>query len=219
MRILLIEAEKDEKLYAALRRSKISFDSQTPGERQSLPENIYDVIVWCTPALDADMLSRIAQLRAESIDTPLLVITENAGARARIRALDAGADNILVEPCLKSEVTAHIRALSRRVPQMQREVITAGDLTLDRGKCVLRSRGGETHVSCKELQLAELLLRHPGQVLPREVLHQKVWGVDREAAYNNIEVYLSLMRKKLREIGSHARIQAENGIGYSILTE
>ena len=208
MRILLIGAGEDEKLRAALRRGQVSFDVQAAGETLYLPENVYDVLVFFSAKPDAELFSTISQLRGENIDTPVLVLAEHATARSRIRLLDAGADNVLPYPCISSEI------LARRVPQMQREVITAGDLTLDRSSCVLRSRTGETRVSRKELQLVELFLRHPGQILPRETLHQKVWGADREAAYNNVEVYLTLVRRRLREVGSQAVIRAESGIGY-----
>lgn len=177
MRILLIGAGEDEKLRAALRRGQVSFDGQAAGETLYLPENVYDVLVFFSAKPDAELFSTISQLRGENIDTPVLVLAEHATARSRIRLLDAGADNVLPYPCISSEILAHIHALARRVPQMQREVITAGDLTLDRSSCVLRSRTGETRVSRKELQLVELFLRHPGQILPRETLHQKVWGL------------------------------------------
>lgn len=208
MRILLIGAGEDEKLRAALRRGQVSFDGQAAGETLYLPENVYDVLVFFSAKPDAELFSTISQLRGENIDTPVLVLAEHATARSRIRLLDAGADNMLPYPCISGEI------LARRVPQMQREIITAGDLTLDRSSCVLRSRTGETLVSRKELQLVELFLHHPGQILPRETLHQKVWGADREAAYNNVEVYLTLVRRRLREIGSQAAIRAESGIGY-----
>ena len=208
MRILLIGAGEDEKLRAALRRGQVSFDGQAAGETLYLPENVYDVLVFFSAKPDAELFSTISQLRGENIDTPVLVLAEHATARSRIRLLDAGAENMLPYPCISGEI------LARRVPQMQREIITAGDLTLDRSSCVLRSRTGETLVSRKELQLVELFLHHPGQILPRETLHQKVWGADREAAYNNVEVYLTLVRRRLREVGSQAVIRAESGIGY-----
>ncbi len=93
-------------------------------------------------------------------------------------------------------------------------VKTAGDLTLDRGHCMLRTQTGEVRLSGKEMQILELFLLHPGQVLPRATLQHKVWGPDNEFAYNNIEVYLSLVRRKLRAIGSTVQIHAERGMGY-----
>lgn len=219
MRILLSGAQENEKLFAALRHEHILFDLQPEGELLSTPENIYDVVVCFTQKTDAKLAALIRKAREKGLSTPLLVMAGHSTPRARIRLLDAGADNILSAPCLSDELTAHIRALARRVPQMQTEVLTAGDLTLDRSRCALRSNTGEIRLAGKELQIIELFLRQPGQVLPREMLHQKVWGVDKNSAYNNIEVYLTLVRRKLRAIGSHATIHAERGIGYYMLAE
>lgn len=79
---------------------------------------------------------------------------------------------------------------------------------------MLHSQGGEIRLSGKELQLLELFLLHPGKVLPRAVLQQKVWGLGSTSAYNNIEVYLSLVRRRLRAVGSSVQIHAERGVGY-----
>ena len=83
---------------------------------------------------------------------------------------------------------------------------------------MLQSREGQVRLSGKEMQIIELFLLHPGQVLSRTTLQQKVWGVDNEFAYNNIEVYLSLVRRKLRAIGSGVAIHAERGVGYYLET-
>ena len=214
MRILLAGAEADEKLSAALKHEHILFDVQPTGELLTVPENIYDVIVCFTEKADAKLAGLVRQLRESGSNVPLLVLAGHSTPRARIRLLDAGADNVLMRPCQNDELTAHIRALARRVPQMQSEVLSAGDLSLDKGRCVLQSNTGETRLANKELQLIELFLQHPGQVLPREMLHRKVWGVDKNSAYNNIEVYLTLVRRKLRAVGSRAEIHAERGIGY-----
>lgn len=214
MRILLVGAEADEKLTAALKREHIQFDVQPTDEQVEIPQGIYDVLVWNFEKADAKAANKVRELRGRGVDTPVLIAAMHSTPRMRIRMLDAGADNVLSGPYQSDELTAHIRALARRVPQLQHEVLTAGDLTLDRGRCVLQSNTGEIRLAGKELQLIELFLRQPGQVLPREMLHQKVWGVDKDSAYNNIEVYLTLVRRKLRAVGSNATIHAERGIGY-----
>ena len=214
MRILLVNAEQDERLFATFKHEHILFDLQPERDTLCIPENIYDVIVYFAVRLDDTMVSIVQGLRASGNMAPMLIMAGHTTARARIRVLNAGADNVLMRPCSSDEILAHVRALARRPRAIESEFLTAGDLTLDCGRCVLQSNTGEVRLAGKELQLVELFLRQPGQVLPREMLHQKVWGADREATYNNIEVYLTLVRRKLREVGSNAALISERGIGY-----
>ena len=198
MRILLINAEQDERLFATFKHEHILYDQQPESDTLDISENIYDVIVYNATKLDEKTVNAVRSLRESGDMTPLLVMAGHTTARARIRILNAGADNVLMRP----------------PRMMQSEILTAGDLTLDRGRCVLSSNDGEVRLSGKELQLVEMFLREPGQVLPREMLHEKVWGAGRDATYNNIEVYLTLVRRKLRAVGSKAELISERGIGY-----
>ena len=195
MRILLINAEQDERLFATFKHEHILYDQQPESDTLDISENIYDVIVYNATKLDEKTVNAVRSLRESGDMTPLLVMAGHTTARARIRILNAGADNVLMRPCQSDEILAHVNALARRPRMMQSEILTAGDLTLDRGRCVLSSN-------------------EPGQVLPREMLHEKVWGAGRDATYNNIEVYLTLVRRKLRAVGSKAELISERGIGY-----
>ena len=186
MRILLINAEQDERLFATFKHEHILYDQQPESDTLDISENIYDVIVYNATKLDEKTVDAVRSLRESGDMTPLLVMAGHTTARARIRILNAGADNVLMRPCQSDEILAHVNALARRPRMMQSEILTAGDLTLDRGRCVLSSNDGEVRLSGKELQLVEMFLREPGQVLPREMLHEKVWGAGRDATYNNI---------------------------------
>ena len=176
MRILLINAEQDERLFATFKHEHILYDQQPESDTLDISENIYDVIVYNATKLDEKTVDAVRSLRESGDMTPLLVMAGHTTARARIRILNAGADNVLMRPC--------------------------------------QSDDGEVRLSGKELQLVEMFLREPGQVLPREMLHEKVWGAGRDATYNNIEVYLTLVRRKLRAVGSKAELISERGIGY-----
>lgn len=221
MRILVLGGTENEKIPQALRRDRMLFDHlplPAAGDGISYPEGLYDAALLLSDgagkAAADELAALLTSLRADGLHVPLLVIAQRLSARDRITVLDAGADDVLSQPFLLGELLARVRALGRRSPVLQPRLLQAGDLSLDRGHCVLHGPNGETRLSCKELQLVELFLLHAGQVLPRETLRQKVWGLDSEAAYNAIEVYLSLVRRKLRAIGSHAEIHAERGIGY-----
>lgn len=118
------------------------------------------------------------------------------------------------EPFVSDELAAVLRALARRSPSIKSEILTAGDLTFDRGRCIVKSRSGEARLSSKETLLIDIFLSNPGQVVSRETIQARVWGSDNQSTYNSIEVYLTLLRRKLRSIGSEAQICAERGLGY-----
>ena len=164
MRILLINAEQDERLFATFKHEHILYDQQPESDTLDISENIYDVIVYNATKLDEKTVDAVRSLRESGDMTPLLVMAGHTTARARIRILNAGADNVLMRPCQSDEILAHVNALARRPRMMQSEILTAGDLTLDRGRCVLSSNDGEVRLSGKELQLVEMFLREPGQV-------------------------------------------------------
>ena len=220
MRVLLLGSPNHDKIAQALRKEHYLYDFMANPEKEAagIPEGVYDAAILLADRTDnqfAVQLSRtLCVLREGGAALPVLVVASHLSARDRVLALDAGADDVLTAPFLMGELLARVRALSRRGPALQPRQLCAGDLTLDRGHCMLRSRGGEIRLSGKEMQLVELFLLHPGQVLPRATLQHKVWGMDNEFAYNNIEVYLSLVRRKLRAIGSAVQIHAERGVGY-----
>ena len=220
MRVLLLGSPNHDKIAQALRKEHYLYDFMANPEKEAagIPEGVYDAAILLADRTDnqfAVQLSRtLCVLREGGAALPVLVVASHLSARDRVLALDAGADDVLTAPFLMVELLARVRALSRRGPALQPRQLCAGDLTLDRGHCMLRSREGEVRLSGKEMQIVELFLLHPGQVLPRATLQHKVWGMDNEFAYNNIEVYLSLVRRKLRAIGSAVQIHAERGVGY-----
>ena len=225
MRVLLLGSPNHDKIIQALRKERYLYDYMETLDKDAaeIPEGLYDVCILLADQggrqLAAQLSSTLCALREESgAALPILVVASHLSARDRIQVLDAGADDVLTAPFLMGELLARVRALGRRGPMLQPRLLSAGDLTLDRGHCMLQSREGQVRLSGKEMQIIELFLLHPGQVLSRTTLQQKVWGVDNEFAYNNIEVYLSLVRRKLRAIGSDVAIHAERGVGYYLET-
>lgn len=214
MRVLVSGGPEADKAAAALRHARITCDrTYTMNDSGECADSrTCDVLIHFVQGSEA--LEVASNLRADGIMTPLLFVAPHASARDKIHALDAGADDYLTQPFIMAELLPRVRALSRRRPLLQPTYLSFGDLLLDRDLCSL-SRGDErTDVTVKEMQLLEQFLLNPHQILPRDRLLHKVWGYDCELDYNNIEVYISFLRKKLRAIGSVVSIRAKRGMGY-----
>lgn len=221
MRILLIEEFDSAPVPQALQCENIAFDMVPPPEEDEsfvFPEGVYDAAILTASDLSysrsAKTRARLSLIREEGTQIPILIVLPHPSARDRARLLDAGADYVLAEPFVSDELAAVLRALARRSPAIKSEILTAGDLTFDRGRCTVKSRSGEIRLSGKETLLIDIFLSNPGQVVSRETIQARVWGSDSQSTYNSIEVYLTLLRRKLRSIGSEAQICAERGLGY-----
>ena len=221
MRILLIEEFDNAPVPQALRCENIAFDMVPPPDEDEpfvFPEGVYDAAILTTSDLSygrsVKTCARLSLIREEGMQIPILIVLPHPSARDRARLLDAGADYVLAEPFVSDELAAVLRALARRSPAIKSEILTAGDLTFDRGRCIVKSRSGEARLSSKETLLIDIFLSNPGQVVSRETIQARVWGSDNQSTYNSIEVYLTLLRRKLRSIGSEAQICAERGLGY-----
>lgn len=218
MRALLIEPRDAaaESILSALHREHFTADRrQTPGEAlDAALSGVYDVIIMAFTKNGAEGFPFLRRLREEGCKTPLLLLAAHAAPRDRIHALDAGADDVLSCPFVMGELTARVRALARRGAYLQPRLLEVDGLTLDRGRGVVIYGSATQRLSVKELQLLELFLINPHQILPRDLLMQKVWGYDCETSYNTLEVYLSFVRKKLRAVGATLFIRAARGVGY-----
>lgn len=214
MRVLLTGTAETEKIAQALRRAHMPADTAPLPERAQadLPEGLYDVIVLSVP--DGRAAGLLRAMRADGVKPPILVAAPHAAARDRIAALDAGADDFLTQPFLMGELLARVRALARRAPSPCPDLLQAGGLTLDSRQSLLHCGDTVVRLSVREKQLLELFLANPRQILPRDMLLQRLWGYDAETAYNGVEVYVSLLRRKLRQAGSTLRVCAARGVGY-----
>src|SRR5271154_671335 len=164
------------------------------------------------PAIDGLEVCR--RLRAADNDTPVLMLTARDAINDRVKGLDAGADDYLVKPFALAELLARLRALLRRRFEGEGGLLRVGDLTLD-----LSTREGQRGeraftLTRIEFDLLEMFLRHPRQVLTREVLLNRVWGFDFDSGTNSLAVYVGYLRRKLEEGGEPRCIQTVRGVGY-----
>ena len=198
------------RLRALLRRASV-----TGGEAlEELAQVPPDALVLDLGLPDLDGLTVCRRMRAAGDDTPVLILTARDAVDDRVQGLDAGADDYLVKPFALAELLARLRALLRRRFEGDGGLVRVGDLTLD-----LSTREGQRGervftLTRIEFDLLEMFLRHPRQVLTREVLLNRVWGFDFDSGTNSLAVYVGDLRRKLEEGGEPRCIQTVRGVGY-----
>jgi len=161
-----------------------------------------------------DGLDVCRRLRAADDDTPVLMLTARDAIDDRVQGLDAGADDYLVKPFALAELLARLRALLRRRPEDASEVLRFADLSLDP---ITReaSRGDRVFTLTRiEFDLLELLLRHPKQVMTRELILDRVWGYTFDSGTNSLAVYVGYLRRKTEAGGEPRYLHTVRGVGY-----
>jgi two-component system response regulator MprA len=176
----------------------------------------YEVAVldWRMPRLSG--LDLVRRLRRGGTATPVLILTARDAPADRITGLDAGADDYLVKPFNLDELLARIRALLRRTQTERMQVYKFADLTMDTGSRQVTRAGRLIPVTAKEYELLELFLRHPRQVLTRDVIFDRIWSYDFGGESNIIEVYVRYLRQKTEAEGEQRLIQTVRGVGYAL---
>lgn len=222
MRIMI--AEDEEKLADALvqifAKNKITADAFGNGidALDNALTGIYDVIVLDIMMPGMNGIEVLRKIRAEGMDTPVLMFTAKDEISDKVKGLDSGADDYLTKPFATEELLARVRALGRRSSAaiVNSDVITCGDLSLDTAAYELSCGKNSLKLGLKEFSIMELLMKNRGRVLSKETLITKIWGYDSDAEYNNVEVYISFLRKKLDFIKSNAAIKTVRGVGYTL---
>ncbi|MDH5607214.1 MAG: response regulator transcription factor, partial [Anaerolineae bacterium] len=148
--------------------------------------------------------------------TPILMLTARDTVNDRVQGLDAGADDYLVKPFNLDELLARIRALLRRTQSKTPTIYEFDNLVLDTGTRRASRNNRQIDLTAKEYELLELFMRHPRQVLTREVIYDGVWGYDFGGESNIIEVYVRYLRQKLEEPGENRLIHTVRGMGYAL---
>ena len=137
----------------------------------------------------------------------------------KVQGLDSGADDYLTKPFMTKELLARLRALERRYSGVNNDSkLEFGDIELDTERCMLicKTNGQSVHLKEKEFNIMRHMLINKNKVMERESLAMKIWNYDSEAEYNNVEVYISFTRKKLKFIGAKTQIKSVRGIGYEL---
>ena len=213
MRVLIVE---DEARLAATLRDLLEINGYTAdicgdGETglDNALTNIYDVILLDVMLPKLDGFTVLRRLRAAGTSTPVLMLTARSEVSDRVEGLDCGADYYLTKPFEPRELLACIRALTRRQPELRNtDQLEYGDLLLEKNTFALTCGERSVRLSRKEFDMMELLMLNRELVLTKEKLLVKIWGYESDAEDNNVEVYISFLRKKLEHL--HSRVKIKN---------
>lgn len=220
MRVLIVEDDKRiaDALGRMMKDNKYSCDVVYDGLDGYLyaESDIYDVIVLDIMLPKLSGLEIVKKLRVNKIKTPVLLLTAKDSVQDIVTGLDSGADDYLTKPFTKEELMARIRALTRRQGEVVIDELVYGDITLNLSSYTLICGEKSIRLGFKEFEILKLLMSNPKIVVQKEDIITKVWGYDSNAEDNNVEVYISFIRKKLSFVGSKVSIGTVRKIGYHL---
>ena len=211
MNILIVEDEAA--LANALEHilKKAGHITDVVGDGQSaldfVREFSYDLVLLDVMLPKLDGFTMVRQLRTEGISVPVLMLTARSAVPDRVAGLNAGADDYLTKPFDPEELLARVNAMTRRTGTVVMDELSFGDVTLALNTAQLSRSGSSVQLSPKEFQVARLLLGEPSMTFTKDVIISRAWGWDSEATDNNVEAYISFLRKKLRYLGSKVCIR------------
>ena len=220
MQILIVEDEVRlaDALAQILREQKYVVDAVYDGRDgyDYAASGQYDVIVLdvMLPSMDGFQIAR--KLRDHHIQTPVLMLTARDELQDKVRGLDCGADDYMTKPFAPEELCARIRALSRRQGDVILEELTFDDLTLNLSTYDLVRGAKSVHLGYKEFEVLRILMSNPHTIVPKDDLINKVWGAASSAEDNNVEAYISFLRKKFYFLGSRVQIGTVRKVGYRL---
>lgn len=219
MRILIAEDEVHlaEAVSQILKKNNYSVDMVHDG-RSGLDyaqSGIYDLLLLDIMMPEMDGITVLKKLRSEGNHTPVILLTAKGELSDKVTGLDYGADDYIAKPFATEELLARIRAALRRKGEVVPEDgLKFGDMELNTTQLKLSVQGKEIKLNLKENELLELLITRKQAITSKEQIIEKLWGFDSEVEYNNVEVYISFLRKKLTFLNSAVRINTIRGVGY-----
>ncbi len=220
MNVLVVDDERRlaDSICEILRSQKYTCDAVYDGSEaiEYAVSGIYDVILLDIMLPIKNGFEVLKELRSKKINTPILLLTARDEISDKVKGLDFGADDYLTKPFSREELLARIRALSRRMGELILDTLTYHDLVLDLNSYTLCCKDKSIRVGHKEFEILKMLLANPTQVFSKDDLISKVWGYLSDAEDNNVEVYISFIRKKLQFLKSEVRISTVRKIGYHL---
>lgn len=218
MRILLVEDEVPlaQALVEILKNHGYQTDAVYDGITglNYAMDDVYDLVILDIMLPKMSGIDILKNLRAEKRNVPILMLTAKDEIEDKVKGLNYGADDYMTKPFSTQELLARIRALTRRKGEILDEELIFSDLVLKLKRNELECAKNKVKLSLKEFQIIEFFMLNPEQIITKERLIEKIWGGDSDAEYNNVEVYISFLRKKMQFLGAKAEIKTSRGAGY-----
>ena len=221
MNILIIEDEYSlaDAISETLKNEKFNVTIKTDGEEgedEALTQN-YDLVLLDVMLPNKNGFEILRYLRQEKIKTPIIMLTAKSEIEDKLNGLEHGADDYITKPFAIRELIARVKAVLKRTNNLENtDCLEYGDLVLDLKNAKLKCNNNEIQISGKELELIEQLLINKNQISSREALAERIWGFENDSEYNNVEVYITFIRRKLKLIDSKVNIKAVRGVGYKL---
>lgn len=223
MRILLVEDERalSDALVILLKHNNYAVDAVYNGQDATdyLKSDIYDLAILDVMIPKKDGISVLKGLRTRGSRIPVIMLTAKSETDDKIIGLDSGADDYITKPFETRELIARIRAVARRKDAPCDNVLSFGNLTLNRAAYEISANGNTAKLGHKEFQILEMLMIKPDNIISAERFMEKIWDYDSEAEMSVVWVYLSQIRKKLAALKADVRIKSNRNIGYSLEKE
>lgn len=220
MRILIVEDEVHlaEALTQILKKNHYSVDAVHDGLSglDNALSGIYDLLLLDIMLPEMDGITLLKTLRGKGISTPVILLTAKGEVDDKITGLDYGADDYIAKPFSTGELLARIRAALRRKGEavVAEDALKFEDIELNTRNLKLTCKGKELKLILKESELLELLISRKTAVTSKEQIIEKLWGFDSDVEHNNVEVYISFLRKKIAFLHASVRINTIRGVGY-----
>ena len=218
MRVLVVEDEQDLNLLLrkVLTKAGYTVDGCLDGEDAALHllGAEYDAVILDVMMPKKDGYTLVQEIRSQGIDTPVLFLTARDSVADRVKGLDLGADDYLIKPFDFDELLARIRAMTRKHVGLRTNLLTIGDLTMDIEQRRVTRGGEEIPLLPKEFSILEYLIRNKGKVLSREQIENRIWNYEYSGNSNNVDGYMSRLRKKIDEGHEQKLIHTMKGMGW-----
>lgn len=222
MKILIIEDEYNlaDALSSRLEKEKYIVDIETDGEEglYSALNGVYDLIILDVMLPRMNGFDILKELRNNKIDSKIIMATAKGELEDKLNGFENGADDYISKPFHIEEVVARVNVQLKKNNSINNDIIEVGNLRLNLKNSTIScvDNNESIEIGCKEFLLLEYLMKNKDIVISKEQIYTKIWGLDNEIESNNLEAYLSFIRKKIKIIGSNVSIKAIRGLGYKL---